>query len=168
MRLTELQQKFIKKIQHSDPQNLAQNIYHESSLGGRFKALRNVFPCCERLVGEGFFRQMCTEFLQEPSSYLTADAQAQDFPAFIAQYKAAASEPYLADVAMLEWCWYQVFHGEIGEAGAKIVESNYPITQIWEMCQPEYRGDFVLAEMTEPLRVKIIQEDQRIYMRRMA
>lgn len=167
MRLRELQQNFIKKIQQPDPQNLAHNIYHDSSLGARLKALRNVFPCCERLVGEDFFRQMTTEFLQQPSSYLTADAQAQDFAEFVAQYQPAASLPYLADMAKLEWCWYQVFHGPEGAAGAKIIKSNYPITQIWEMCQPEYQGDFVLMEMTQPLQVQIIQENQRIYIKRM-
>jgi len=166
MKLHDLQKHFITQIQHSHTDNLALNIYHESSLGGRLKAFRNVFPCCERLVGEDFFRQMTTEFLQQPSSYLTADAQAQDFAEFVAEYKAAASVPYLADVAKLEWCWYQVFHGPEGEVGARIVESNYPITQLWEMCQPEYQGDFVLAEMTQPLRVQIVQKNQRIYMRR--
>lgn len=164
MTLYELQKKFLHTLQNPDENDLSMQIYHDSSMGGRFKALRNVFPCCEKIVGESFFWQMAMEFLKQPSTYLTADAQGEQFPHFISEYKAAVSVPYLTDLAKLEWLWYQVFHGLEGEAGAKILTSHYPVTQLWEMCQPEYKGDFVLRTLNEPLKIMIVQRQQRIHM----
>ena len=137
-------------------------IYRDSSLGGRLKALSKVFNGTERMVGEQFFRQLTTEFLQKNvSQELTADAQGQQFPNFITNYTSAASLPYLSDLAQFEWLWYQVFHGAPNIP--QFMQSNYPVTQLWEMCQPEYKGDFVLPDLVEPLRVMLVQREQRIH-----
>jgi Putative DNA-binding domain len=162
MKLHELQQQFMKTI--IDGVDLAPrlHIYHESSLNGRLKALQHVFPCTVAIVGEVFFRQMTIEFLTlEPSQHLTADAQGQNFPAFISTYNPAKSLPYLTDLAKLEWLWYCVFH-DVNQV--QFIESTYPITQLWEMSQPEYRGDFVLQELSEPLKVMLFQREHRIHM----
>lgn len=163
MKLHDLQKKFMQQLQ-SPVSELRLKIYRDSSLNGRLKALRNIFHSCERMVGEQFFAQMTVEFLtQQPSQHLTADAQGQYFSAFIADYSAAATVPYLSDLAKLEWLWYQVFHD--GSDKPRFMQSNYPITQLWEMCQPEYRGDFVLADLAAPLKVMLVQREQRIHMR---
>ena len=49
---------------------------------------------------------------------------------------------YLADMARFEWCWYQCFHGPIGNQ--KLLSSQFALANIWEMCQPEYPGDFII------------------------
>jgi hypothetical protein len=137
-------------------------IYRDSSLGSRLNALSKVFNGTECVVGEPFFAQMAEEFLkQHASQELTADAQGQFFANFISHYKAAASVPYLGDLAQFEWLWYQVFHGAPNIP--YFMQSNYPVTQLWEMCQPEYRGDFVMPDLAEPLRVMLVQREQRIH-----
>ena len=152
----------MKLPQRQDPE-LCLQIYCDSSLGGRLKALRNIFHSCERMVGEPFFAQMTTEFLtQHASQHLTADAQGQYFPDFIANYSAAFTVPYLSDLAQLEWLWYQVFHG--ASETPRFMQSDYLVTQLWEMCQPEYCGDFVLQDLSESLKVMLIQREQRIHM----
>lgn len=164
MKLHDLQKQFMKMIAPTravDPE-LRLQIYRDSSLGARLKALSKVFNGTARMVGEQFFAQMATEFLkQQPSRQLTADAQGQQFPEFIATYTAAASVPYLSDLAQFEWLWYHVFHGAPNIP--QYMQSNYPVTQIWEMCQPEYKGDFVLTDLAEPLHVMLVQREQRIY-----
>jgi hypothetical protein len=111
MKLYDLQKQFMQQLQTA-PADPRLKIYYDSSLGARLKALKNVFPACERIVGEQFFLQMITEFLEnEASTYLTVDAQGQQLAKFIAKYVPACSVPYLSDLANLEWLWYQVFHG---------------------------------------------------------
>lgn len=153
------------RVGEMQPQNveLRLQIYRDSSLNGRLKALRNIFHSSERMVGEQFFAQMATEFLKQPSQYLTADAQGEQFPDFIANYSAATTLPYLSDLAKLEWLWYQVFHSH--NNAVRFMQSNYPVTQLWEMCQAEYCGDFVVQDLSEPLKVMLIQREQRIHMR---
>jgi hypothetical protein len=163
MKLHDLQKQFMRQLQSKNLE-LRLQIYSDSSLNGRLKALRNIFHSSERMVGEQFFAQMATEFLiQQPSQSLTADAQGQMFADFIVNYSPAASLPYLSDLVKLEWLWYQVFHD--ASDIPRFMQSQYPITQLWEMCQPEYRGDFVLQDLTEPLRVMLVQHEQRIHMR---
>ncbi|MBA5604205.1 putative DNA-binding domain-containing protein [Duganella sp. FT3S] len=74
-------------------------------------ALADTFPVCLALVGQQFFRPMAHAFVRNhpPKSPVLAwygDA----FPDFVSHFLAAASVPYLADVARLEWAWVRAYH----------------------------------------------------------
>jgi hypothetical protein len=97
--------------------------WNGSDIAGRFAVYRNnvvvsltealsaTFPVVRQLVGEEFFEGMARLYLRAhpPSSPVLAE-YGTDFPAFIAAFPAAASLPYLADVARLEAAWLRAYH----------------------------------------------------------
>ncbi|MGU7773034.1 HvfC/BufC family peptide modification chaperone [Burkholderia sp. MR1-5-21] len=87
------------------------NIYRNTSAGVLVNALRLAFPAVRRLVGAEFFdgaaSLFCTAVLPR-SAWL--DEYGESFPAFLAALPQAASVPYLADVARLEWQVNAVLH----------------------------------------------------------
>jgi hypothetical protein len=69
-----------------------------------YKALRSAYPVCERLVGESFFEGLAYAYAAaHPSTSGDLNAYGETLCAFIRGFAPAASLPYLADVAMLEW-----------------------------------------------------------------
>lgn len=80
------------------------DIYRNTIFFGLTKALRLAFPAVERLVGPEFFeitsQRFITEYLPH-AAYLYRYGDA--FPEFMNRFESAASLPYLADVARLEW-----------------------------------------------------------------
>ena len=143
-------------------------IYQSSILGKLSRALQSIYPVCHRLVGEAFFtRTAITYIRQYPSTSPDLGDYGEHFASFLAQFKPAASLPYLSEVANLEWYWHRIFNGEDTttlnfEALAQIsqtkwgnlifqlpkthvlLESPYPIHRIWQINQPDYEGDDVV------------------------
>ena len=79
-------------------------LYRGNVQAGMHKALRNAYPVCERLVGESFFEGMAyTYAAANPSARGDLNAYGDALPAFIRGFPPAASLPYLADVATVEW-----------------------------------------------------------------
>lgn len=75
------------------------------------RALRLSYPAVDRLVGAEFFDAAAREFIAAyppHSSYL--DEFGADFAAFLEAFTPAASVPYLADVARLEWAVSRALH----------------------------------------------------------
>jgi Putative DNA-binding domain len=78
-------------------------VYRNNVIGNLTQALRLSYPAVERLVGEEFFALAARRFV------VTSPARAADlgrygdvFADFLASFEAAASMPYLVDVARLE------------------------------------------------------------------
>lgn len=86
-------------------------IYRNNVIASLVTALVDTFPVCFALVGEEFFRAMARIFVQEqpPKSRILA-YYGGDFAHFIAQFPPAASVPYLADIARLEYARVLSFH----------------------------------------------------------
>jgi hypothetical protein len=86
-------------------------VYRNNVVLGLIDALKAAFPVVCALVGEDFFAAMARAHAVEtpPASPVMHDYGA-DFPAFIARFAPAASLPYLADVARLEWAWVEAYH----------------------------------------------------------
>jgi hypothetical protein len=87
------------------------DVYRNGFLGTLTKALRLSYPAVLRLVGEEFFDGAAQRFIQAhapQSAHL--DQYGGEFPLFLAQFPPAASLPYLADVARLEWAVSCAFH----------------------------------------------------------
>ena len=141
------------------------NIYRDGVLGGLTQALADTFPVILALVGEEFFNAMVGRFVQTQASE-TPDLGdfSPLFPEFIAQFKPAENLFYLSDVARLEWNWHQIFHekddgsldftalSEIGDqdvvfrlvTAGRLMQSPWPIHEIWQTNQPEACGDKVV------------------------
>jgi hypothetical protein len=86
-------------------------VYRNNVTVGLVESLRKRFPVCERLVGEEFFAAMAREFVRaapprSPLLHLYGGALAD----FIASFPPAASVPYLADVARLEYAYGLAYH----------------------------------------------------------
>ena len=123
-------------------------------------ALASTFPTVQAIVGEQFFQAMAEAFVlgDLPSQPVLAEYGA-GFPAFIEGYGPAASLPYLADMARLDWALNLAFHetvsGTLAAAdladmpperlldlrlalapGATLIRSPYPIDRIWHASRP--------------------------------
>jgi hypothetical protein len=87
------------------------SVYRNTFVQTLIRALRLSYPAIDRLVGAEFFDAAALDFItaQPPrSAYL--DEYGGDFPAFLERFAPAASVPYLADVARLEWAVSHALH----------------------------------------------------------
>ncbi len=171
--LRELQASFAAHVASGDRADLAAEVVGDSmsaearlrvyrhhvahSLGG---ALAATFATVRALVGEAFFRSMAERFIGQrlPAQPVLAE-YGVDFPAFVAGYEPAASLPYLADIARLDWALNAAFHSPAGRRlaaadlagiaaerlpslslavpdGATLIRSHYPLDRIWHASQP--------------------------------
>jgi hypothetical protein len=86
-------------------------VYRNNVAVGLIEALRCAFPVVNRLVGDEFFGAMARSYaLRYPPRSPVLLAYGADFPAFIAEFQPAATLPYLAEVARLEWLWLEAYH----------------------------------------------------------
>lgn len=87
------------------------NIYRNTFLVVLTKALQLCYPVVQRLVGPEFFEGAARQFItRHPPREAYLDRYGADFPAFLRQFPPAASLPYLADVAALEWAVNAALH----------------------------------------------------------
>ncbi|WP_296327382.1 DNA-binding domain-containing protein [Reyranella sp.] len=123
-------------------------------------ALAATYSTVQAIVGEDFFRGMAKAFAATdlPRQPVLAEYGGA-FPAFVARYGPAASLPYLADMARLDWALNLAFHAPWRDrlsvsdladlpsegllasrvslaAGSTLVRSAYPIDRIWEASRP--------------------------------
>ena len=139
-------------------------IYRRGVLANLRGALAATYPVIVRLVGPAFFGEAARRFaLEFPSRSGDLHEYGADFPAFLARYEHAKAQPYLADVARLEWACHLSLHA--AEAGAfdflalaevpaerygaitfsagpsvQLVRSPHPIGALWEANQAERDG----------------------------
>jgi hypothetical protein len=80
------------------------DIYRNTFVTGVTKALRLAYPALHRLVGAEFFEGAAAIFIaQHPPRAAWLDEYGAQFADFVRDFDPAASLPYLADVACLEW-----------------------------------------------------------------
>jgi len=86
-------------------------VYRNNVVSSLVAALGETFPVVRELVGSEFFDAMARLFVaaQPPATPVLAEYGA-GLPEFIEGFAAAASVPYLADVARLEFARVQAFH----------------------------------------------------------
>lgn len=137
-------------------------IYRVNVFENLADALADTFPATQALVGEEFFHALAVDYVRHtPPQVACLLWYGDDFPDFIAGYERAASVPYLADVARLEWAWQSALFAEDDEAldpawleaqeeaalevlvftlreGAGLVASSFPLYDIWQFAlKPE-------------------------------
>lgn len=176
--LRQLQLDFTQALFGGMPSELNQNIlagglvaerrlaiYRNNVFSNLREALRAVYPVIECLVGEAFFNHAANQFISEQPS-LSGDIEdyGMQFPAFLAQFPAATTLPYLPDTARLEWACHQVFYAadhappaleKLAATSAEhygqlrfqmhpasaLLASDYPVHRIRETNQPGFEGD---------------------------
>lgn len=139
------------------PTNKRFAVYRNNVVVGLIEALQANFPATYRIVGEEFFRAMARDCVRRepPSSPILLD-YGVGFPDFIDQFEAAASLPYLPDVARLERAWTESYHALEALAlradalakvldheapslrfkmhpSLRVVRSQFPALTIWRM-----------------------------------
>lgn len=142
---------------HRFPERL--QVYRNNVFVSLTQALADVYPVLLRLVGEDYFGQAARRFIREhPSRSGDLHDFGRELAGFLARVPEAASLPYLADVAALEWAWHEAFHAadappldatrlagmsedEVAQLrwplhpAARLVASRYPVLAIWEANQ---------------------------------
>jgi len=140
-------------------------VYRGSVIGKLNQTLSSIYPVCYRLVGKNFFEATALTYISRfPSLSPDLGDYGEQFPDFLREFEPAAKLPYLPDVARLEWYWHRVFNGEDatgldlpalskvpeekwGEIifhlpkNSVLIESAYPIHRIWQVNQPEWKGE---------------------------
>lgn len=175
-----------------DPRALARrfNVYRNSIYAGLVGVLEARYPAVQRLVGDEFFRAMARIFVDAmpPASPVLLDYGA-GFPEFLAEFDAVADEPYLPDVARLEWTMHRARHAEDlapvgasaiaaaarGDASAlrlrfapsvAVLTSAYPVFSLWRanVAPPAAPGpaEFSGAECVLVTRPSLAAEALRI------
>lgn len=96
-----------------DERALRLAIYRNTCLSTLVNALRLSFPAVQRLVGVEFFDGSAREFIRRhpPASAWLNDYGA-GFAGFLSGFVPAATLPYLADVARLEWTVNRALHAD--------------------------------------------------------
>ena len=86
-------------------------VYRNNVIVSLVDALADTFAVTQDLVGEAFFRAMARVFAytNPPTSRLLV-FYGETFPEFIERFPPAASLPYLADVARLEFLRVRAYH----------------------------------------------------------
>lgn len=131
------------------------DIYRNTASAALTLALRLAYPAVYRLVGGEFFEGVARIFIEEKpprSAYL--DEYGAAFPDFLASFPSAASLPYLAGVARLEWAVNGALHAPdvevfdlsdlsaVGPAdygrivfaahpSMGLVNADYPVDAVW-------------------------------------
>jgi hypothetical protein len=87
------------------------NIYRNNLAVSLSEALGQAFPVVKILVGDEFFAGMAQVYVQQnkPTSPLLME-YGDTFSTFIAEFPPAASIPYLADIALVEYAWLRAYH----------------------------------------------------------
>ena len=169
IKLRELQRTFCQDI-YRDQSRLAEHvvsgqgldgtqrlaIYRESVFGVLRKALADIYPVVQRLVGERFFTYLANTYIREhPSTAGDLHRYGEQLAGFIRDFAPAAELVYLPDIARLEWSVHCVFHAaeqpgvELTEfqamddaqrrglrfalhPAARLLRSAYPVHHIWQ------------------------------------
>ncbi len=144
------------------------SIYRNNTQLGLTEVLRDVYPVVNKLVGEAFFNQLASAYINlHPLQSACLLEFGEQFSEMITGILAAQNLAYLPDVAKLEWRWHEAYHesdmpamelsalaqldpadsNRIGfklHPSTRFLVSNYPIAQIWACNQPDYPADTLI------------------------
>jgi len=124
-------------------------------------ALAATFPTVQALVGEAFFAGMVRGFIEAnmPEQPVLSEYGA-GLAGYIADFEPARDQPYLADMARLDWAMNLAFHTDPGLVldaaalgavpleqlpslrlrlvhDAALIRSRFPLDRIWRASQPD-------------------------------
>lgn len=131
------------------------NVYRNNVMVSLREALAASFPVTRLMVGEAFFAAMARAFIpaHPPRSPVLA-CYGTEFPGFVGAFAPAATLPYLADLAKLEYLRIEAFHAAdapplapqvlgqfspddlaglrlVAHPAARIIRSEFAIASLW-------------------------------------
>lgn len=178
MSLKSLQESFIQQLSHTQPadnflthldpcgnlrpaQQLA--IYQNNVRGALQSSLAQVYPVCQKILGDNYFKQLARVYIKHhPSKHPDLNHYGESFSNFLSSQYQQRDElndfPYLSDLARLEWLYQSVYYAAQGSvfdfsAFARLTEqqqaqstfqiapclefmtSGYPVVSIWQINQ---------------------------------
>ena len=107
--LATLQRDFMRALlDEAQPDSAGIEVYREAIRANQGMALAATYPVVRRLVGDAFFSEAAR---RHAATHASASGDLGEygagFAAFLARYEHAATLPYLADVAALEWACHE-------------------------------------------------------------
>jgi len=137
------------------PARLAVEIYRNNTRGARIKALQEIYPVLEKILGEQCFYQMAHDYaLDHPSNCADLNLYGERFSVFLEKVvynNSTFSELlYICDLAKLEWYYHVAYYAnddvnhlvglknDAGDIALKtsrslsLMQSVYPIHDIWQ------------------------------------
>lgn len=152
------------KTEHllSPEQQLA--VYQGSVQGNLIEALGEIYPRVKQSVGAQFFAALAARYVRaHPSRSHSLDHYGASFAEYCSSFNALESLPYCSDLARVDWAWHRAFHAQSAaplqselllgyteeqlselpislHPSVLVVESEFPIYQIWHLCEAEYRA----------------------------
>lgn len=160
------------------------NIYRNNTFITLTDALAKTYPVINKLVGDDFFTHTASEFIKKhPPLPGPLFEYGEEFPAFIDDFEAASSLPYLSDVARLEWAMNVAYHApdattlhaselvdipenELAELQFSIhpscllVTSEYPIEKIWTANQAD--GELIEINLDHGIDLLVIRPEETV------
>ncbi len=136
-------------------------VYRNNYFLSLTQALKDIHPVVNTLVGEGFFNYAADSYIrQHPSTDGNLHSFGDQFGNFLSGFEAAASLPYLADMARLDWACHCAFHAADTAAipqnklaqiptaryadlrfsiapSVTLLQSRHPIFTIWSFSQQQ-------------------------------
>lgn len=157
-------------------------IYSGSVHGILTQALGVTFPVCKSLVGDKFFDNMCSIFIDQypPTTSFFAE-YGNNLPKFLSTFEHVKDIPYLVDISHLEWArqiaWHEKNESESDfnklaelteEQQAKLkftlsktlrlIQSNYRIDDIWFAHQEDSELKLEDIDLNEAVKLFIWRE----------
>jgi hypothetical protein len=163
-------------------------IYRNNVSASLTEALRACYPVVERLVGEECFASMAARYIRShPSTSGDLREFGGEFPEFLEDFPTTQALVYLPDVARLEWARQEIYHAPEAQAidlvglkhvppdryedlrfrlhpASRLLVSPYPVLRIWQVNQPDYRGEGRVDLAEGGMHLLIIRRDLEIAM----
>lgn len=176
MNLKSMQEQFIRQLNHFQIDDIFVSrlkqsgsllpeqqiaIYQNNVRGALQSCLAQVYPMCQKILGENYFKQLVSGYIQNnPSDHVDLNRYGKSFPDYIlsqCQQKHELGEfPYLSDLVQFEWLYHHVYYAAnasifdfnaFAELTAlqqarsffttvsclEFLPSEYPILSIWEL-----------------------------------
>ncbi len=149
------------------------NVYRNNVMVSLTEAIRDAYPVVGQLVGEEFATAMARSYAGDnlPQSPVMLE-YGEGYADFIDHFEPAGSQPFLADIARLEWAWLKACHsadqqpvsldalsefaeGELGGlcfefcSSVRLLRSDYPVGSIWSAHQGEMVDEEGLAKLSQ-------------------
>lgn len=140
-------------------------IYLNNVQGALQKSLAQIYPVCNKILGEKYFKQLASLYIRNyPSMNHDLNVYGEYFSGFIGMQNQLREElkdfSYLSDLVKLEWFYHQIYYAaqasgfdflaysQLSEQQQvqsvfqlvpcfRFMSSDYPIVSIWQLNQDE-------------------------------
>ncbi|HKJ09085.1 MAG TPA: DNA-binding domain-containing protein [Gammaproteobacteria bacterium] len=147
------------------PAGAPMEVYRNNVFTNLSDGLSSIYSAVHALVGEQFFEHTAGQYVLATASRSgNLNDFGADFAAFLTHFEPARGLPYLPDVARVEWLIHEALlaadadpmdpatlaelspadYGTIRfelHPSVRLMESDYPLLRIWELCQTADDGD---------------------------